>query len=64
MRITRNQVPGRLCDLCKQPLEVGTLGANYLPTTTVVRPPGVCQRVAQAAEARQCSSARLNSPTS
>jgi hypothetical protein len=37
MRVTRNQVPGRLCDLCKQPLEVGALGANYLPSYAIVR---------------------------
>jgi hypothetical protein len=37
MRITRNQVPGRLCDLCKQPLEVGKPGANYLPSYSIVR---------------------------
>lgn len=37
MRITRNKEPGKVCHLCGKPLEVGALGANYLPTTTAMR---------------------------
>jgi hypothetical protein len=37
MRITRNKEPGKLCDLCKQPLIVGEPGANFLPAVTIVR---------------------------
>ena len=37
MRITTNRTPGSVCALCNEPLELGTLGANFLPTSTTVR---------------------------
>ena len=37
MRITINREPGRICNLCGKPLEIGEKGANYLPNSVVVR---------------------------